>query len=591
MPTRRKFEKIKTAKSLVCLIRPPAVESFRLSTGSICLPLGLAYVASALEMAAHQVRVIDAVGEGPMVRTRYCKGYLVGLRFADIADRVPVDASMIGISVVFTHEWPAVVALVDHIKRAHPEIPVVLGGEHVTSMPEFCLVTSKADFLVLGEGEETVIELLSTLASGAPPHNVPGVACRDGAAIRVNPRRNRRIDLDSIARPEWHHFDIRAYHANRFVGGMYSEHMTVPMLATRGCPYQCTYCSAPNMWTPRWIPRDPKLVADEIEFYVRQYGARNFPFQDLTAIIKKEWILAFCQEILDRGLEITWQLPTGTRSEAIDADVAAQLRKTGMINLAYAPESGSETTRRLIKKKMKTPELFDSIDAAVANDLNVSVFLVIGFPHDEARHLSENLPFIDRLVERGITDISVGFFMALPGTELFKSLYDAGKICLDRAYFRHILDSLSLVPSQSYCEHLSKRDLALWKFKMLFRFYGVGRRARKRQSLLRSIGRGASGLYSSKGHQTKLQTAVRNGLTSLWGMAVSRMSPNWLPRADEEKMFANWDAIYQEIRGSKIEQGLVEPSPLKSADVHARNVIPLLAREHSGVHILKTGAP
>ena len=138
--------------------------------------------------------------------------------------------------------------------------------------------------------------------------------------------------------------EVKKYHENRFVGEMYSENITVPILATRGCPYQCTYCSAPNMWLPRWIPRDPIKVVDEIEYYSKNFSAKNFPFQDLTAIIKKEWIKAFCEEIIKRNLNITWQLPTGTRSEAIDDEIASLLKKSGMTSMAYAPESGSEET-------------------------------------------------------------------------------------------------------------------------------------------------------------------------------------------------------------------------------------------------------
>jgi radical SAM superfamily enzyme YgiQ (UPF0313 family) len=89
------------------------------------------------------------------------------------------------------------------------------------------------------------------------------------------------------------------------------------------------------MWLPLWIPRDPISVADEIEYYVKKFGAGNFPFQDLTAIIKRDWIKAFCEEIIKRKLNITWQLPTGTRSEAIDNEIAFLIKKSGMTSMAY----------------------------------------------------------------------------------------------------------------------------------------------------------------------------------------------------------------------------------------------------------------
>ena len=565
----------------ICLIRPPAVESFRFATTSITLPLGLAYIAAALERDGRSVYVVDAVGEGPEVRTRYCKGHLVGLRFEDVVRRIPDEVGLVGITVVFTHEWPAVVRLVELIKRARPELAIVLGGEHVTSMPEFCLMTSAANYLAIGEGEESIIDLLAALDAGGPLDGVEGIAFRTNGHVIVNKRRGRRVSVDEITPPAWNHFEIENYHRHRFVGGMYSEELTVPILATRGCPYQCTYCSAPNMWLPRWIPRDPKLLVDEIEGYVNTYGARNFPFQDLTAIIQKDWIVTFCREILDRGLEITWQLPTGTRSEAIDAEVAGLLKQAGMTSMAYAPESGSETTRKLIKKKMKTERLFDSVAAAVDADLNVAIFLVIGFPHDLPEHLEENFAFIDRLAEAGVTDLSVGYYMALPGTELFHSLHDSGQITLDRAYFRHILDSLSLMPSQSYCKALSRLDLMRWKPRLLFRFYGAKRRrSGSSGGFLASLRRAASGLIGEAAHQSKLQTANRTGVTSAFETASAIFQPRWISPREEALMFSRWDEIYRLVRREKLALGVAAEAPADTALLHATNAIAAITHDH-----------
>lgn len=578
---------------MICLVRPPAVESFRFATASITLPLGLAYVAGALEAAGHEVTVVDAVGAAFARRTRYYKGYLVGLALEDIAARIPAESELVGVTCVFTHEWPAVARLVSLIKRRHPRIPIVVGGEHVTSMPEFCLLTAPADVAVLGEGEETIVELAAALRGGRPLAAIDGLAFRAGERVLVNRRRPRRIDVDAIPLPSWRHFDVAGYHRNRFVGGMYSDKVTVPILATRGCPYQCTYCSSPNMWTPRWIPRAPRLVADEIEGYVKRYGAGNFPFQDLTAIVQKEWIVAFCRELLDRGLAVSWQLPTGTRSEAIDDEVAGLLRRSGMINLAYAPESGSDTTRRYIKKKMRADKLFESIRAAVGADLNVSVFLVIGFPHDRPEHLAENLPFIDRLVAEGVTDMSVGYYMALPGTELFHTLYDAGKIKIDRAYFRHILDSLSIWPSQSYADALDSKALFGWKFRLYRRFYGAKRRRSGKQGLMASVRRALTG-FKAGGHGSKLQTAVRNAASTALDTAKTRFRRGWLPRREERALFAEWDAIYRRIRAAKLAQGAALPALADSARLHETNVLAALRRDHGtprSLEVLAAGAP
>lgn len=570
-----------TDRRPVCLVRAPTVETFRFATTSITPPLGLAFVAGALETAGERVAFIDAVTEAPDAVRRYFKGYLLGLPFEEIARRIPADAKLVGISVIFTHEWPAAVKLVDTIKARHPGIPIVLGGEHITSMPEFCLLTSRADYLVLGEGEETVVELVQALETGRPLAEIDGLAFRSEGEVVVNPRRERTLAVDDIPWPAWHHIDLDTYHERRWMGGMYTSTKSVPILATRGCPYQCTYCSSPNMWTPRWIPRDPKKVVDEIQHYVERYGARNFPFQDLTAIIRRQWIVDFCNELLDRGLDITWQLPSGTRSEAIDEEVAHLLRKTGMINMAYAPESGSEETRQLVKKRMDTDRLFGSIEAAVKADLNVSVFIVVGFPHDTREHLRQNLPFLDKLAELGITDLAIAFYMALPGTQIFDSLYDSGKVRIDERYFRHILASTSLWSTSTYCEELSNLELTYWKFRLFRRFYSRKRARVGSEGFVSTLRQAVAGLRGTGGDTSKLQTAFRNGMLSGIETAKSKLRKGWMSREEERRLFEAWDAIFREVREKNVCDGVRTLAPADTRDLHKTNVIKPMHLTHA----------
>src|SRR5262249_8955215 len=190
----------------ICLIRPPACEVFRFSTATITPPLGLAFISAALKAANFGVHVIDGVAEAPGRRSRYYTGYLVGLRLDEIVARIPADSDIIGITVVFTHEWPMMVRLIDLIRDRFPRAAIVIGGEHVTSMPEFSLLTSKTDVAVLGEGEETAVELIRALREGRALEGIAGIAYRDGDGIKVNARRERQAKIDEIATPDWDSF-------------------------------------------------------------------------------------------------------------------------------------------------------------------------------------------------------------------------------------------------------------------------------------------------------------------------------------------------------------------------------------------------
>ncbi len=567
------------ASAPVCLIRPPAVESFRFVTSGITLPLGLAYIAGAVEASGRSIHVIDAVGEAPRHTTRYYKGFLVGLPLEEIVARVPRECRVAGISVVFTHEWPAVVRLVALLKEARPDLCIVLGGEHVTAMPEFCLAVSKADFVVLGEGEEAIVDLLAAIDLGGQFEDVSGIGWRQGDEIAVNPRRPRNQRVDDIPYPAWRHFAYRVYSDHHYIAAMDTHRLNLPLLATRGCPYQCTFCSSPNTWSPQWIPRDPLKVVDEIEHHVRTYGASSFPFQDLTAVIRRDWIVVFCSEIIRRGLDIRWQMPSGTRAEAVDAEVADLMKRSGMVSLAYAPESGSEETRRMVKKRMTTEDLMASIRASSNAGLNVAVFTVIGFPHDTAERLRENLGFVREIRALGVTDLAVGYYFALPATELFDSLYDAGRIRLDATYFGHILQGGDLIPSVSHCAELGRLALMRWKFQMYATFYSARDDTKPRTGLATSLWRAVSGLFESS-HDSKLQTVFRNAMFAGWTELRLALTRGWLSRREERALFATWDDTFRAIRRELAERKLVASAPLDTSKLHERNVMSALRVLH-----------
>lgn len=535
---------------MITLIRPPAIDVLRFATTSVSPPIGLAYVAGSLEAAGYDVKIVDAVAEDPTQTTRSFKGFLMGLRIEEMTAKIHKDTKLIGISTIFTHEWPIVVQLMQMIREKFPDVPIMVGGEHVSSMPEFCLQSSEANYVVMGEGEETCVELANAIFENKPHEHIAGIAYLLGDTVITNPRRQRNTAVDDIPMPAWHLFDLASYRKHGLIGGIDTDGITIPMLATRGCPYQCTYCSAPNMWTTKWVARTPSNVVDEMEYYIREFGASNFPLQDLTAIIKKEWIVDFCQLIIDRKLNITWQLPTGTRAEAIDDEVAELLKKSGMVSMAYAPESGSDETRELIKKRIHKDKLLQSMEAAVKHNLHVSCFFVLGFPHDTAQHFKDSLSFVRTLAETGAEDIAIGFYMALPGTELFRRLYNQDRIKFDRNYFRHILDSQTMAPSNLYMDVGSRKMLSYWKLRIYFEFYGAKSHKNTFLGVIISACSAIPGLFK-KVHVSRMETAFRNFLTNCYRMFKAQFRPRWMPLKEELEMFEPWAELYASTMDKK----------------------------------------
>ena len=458
----------------VTLIHPPVyINKNGLTALRPSLPLGLAYIAAVLRDDGHKVEVVDALGLAPEQMIPDGDIWRLGLTPEQIIERIPADTQTIGVTSMWSYSWPIVRELIHKIRAAFPAVPIVCGGEHFTAVPDLSMEQAPIDYIVMGEGEETAIALFRAIELKLDITVIPGVAHRDAEGKVVkNPRRDRIRNIDELPWPAWELFDVEAYSSNRLVSGIYYG-KTVPILATRGCPYQCTYCSSPNMWTTRWFARTPKDVVDEIESYHKRYGATNFPFQDLTAILKREWVVEFCREIETRGLKINWQLPAGTRSEIIDEEVARLLVRSGCKSLNFAPESGSERTRAHMKKMLTDEKLFRAVHASVKAGLNVGAFFVLAYPTDEVEDMKATVRLAARLGRAGIDDVSAGFFFPLPSTEITRQLEKEGRVRYDDAFLKLpiYVHNKFLSDDRRFNEHFTAKQLTKWKYKVVAAFY------------------------------------------------------------------------------------------------------------------------
>ena len=440
-------------------------------------PIGTAYIAGYLLAHGYEVTVIDAVGEG-MNRLRVFdkeKSILIrGLTEEEILLRIPSHTGLIGVSCMFSYQWLTVRELVKSIKERFAQIPLVLGGEHPTAVPEDILRTSPVDYVVLGEGEETAAALVNSIERGEDPGLVEGIAFRRADKTTVTQSRRGRITaIDDIPLPAWHLFDIESYITHNQPHGAVRGRF-IPMLATRGCPFQCTFCTSPQMWTTRWSARNPRLVVDEMERYMREYGIVDFQFEDLTAIIRKDWILEFCAEIESRGLELTFQLPSGTRSEAIDAEVAQAMKRAGCHEFAFAPESGDERVLKSIKKKIRLPRMFNSARQVIAVGINLGAFFILGFPEDTWRSVLNTYWAIARCAWLGFSSVNVNAYSPQPNTESYQALRNQGVITeLDDSYYLSLFLFQGLSPKVSYNPHFSARVLTWLIFAGFALFYAV----------------------------------------------------------------------------------------------------------------------
>ena len=465
----------------IALIRPSlTMPKKTVSTFQATPHIGIAYLSASLKSAGHTVIVIDALGEAIHKFSHLKDSHLLinGLTAEEIGDRIPSDVDVIGLTCMFSNAWNYIRTVLDTINNKFANIPVILGGEHITADPEYSLRTGKGvTACALGEGEQTIVDLVDAILGKRSLHDIKGIAFLDqSGSFYQTERRSRILSVDDIPWPDWENYPLEEY-LKEGLGFNTAIGRPIPMMASRGCPYQCTFCSSPNMWTTKWIARDPMDVIKEIKFYIEKYNIDHVEFFDLTAIIEINWIIDFTKALIKEDIDISWSLPSGTRTEILDEEILALIKKSGCHKLTYAPEAGSATTLKRIKKIVKLDRMIKSIRAAQKVGIRVKSNLMFGIPGQTKYECLETFGFLSRTAWSGMWDVSLFNFVPYPGSELFSQLMDEKKIDQNDhdAYDNFLMSNIygDAASFKSWSKYITDRQLSIIIFFSFFWFYGL----------------------------------------------------------------------------------------------------------------------
>lgn len=426
----------------IVLIRPPSMLPGSAQNAVMEIaPIGLAYIAASLEQVGHRVRIIDAFGEAVGKLTPQDDGYVTnGLTAEDIVTRIPRDADLIGVTCMFSNSWVYCRKTIAAIAAAFPDVPLIVGGEHPTADYERLLrKVPEVLCCVLGEGEETALDIAAHLSRGLPLDDVAGIAHRtaDGEIVCTTARHRIRA-IDDIPRPSWNLVPLDSYLDNALCSDAWVGR-SMPMMTSRGCPYSCTFCSSPQMFGTLWLVRDARSVVDEMKHYQAAYGVDYFEFVDLTVVVRREWIIEFCNLLIEEQMHVQWSLPSGTRSEALDAETLGLMKQSGCRSFSYAAESGSPEELRRIKKKIEPDRMLESMRAATAVGLVTKCHLIFGLPDQTPRDVVTTLGFVTRMALAGVSDLGCYAFSPYPGSELYARLVAEGRIDRDAEDYDRVL--------------------------------------------------------------------------------------------------------------------------------------------------------
>lgn len=464
----------------VTFVRGPIVASLGSVNNEAVPSISLAYLSSMVKKAGYDFSWVDAIFEGlgqyhPL--EEYPGYQCQGLALEEIVNRVPEKSGIIGINAMFSGEWPVTRKMINLLRERFPHALIIAGGEHVTALTEFSLRSCPAlDIVVRGEGEHILVDLLDRLRANDPLHLIDGIAYLDDQDAYQQPSGLQRVrDADTIPWPHWPEGYLEKFwKAGKSAGVLTDRDM--PMTISRGCPFQCSFCSSPNMWTTRYVLRGVDDVIAEIKANIEKYDITSVQLYDLTAITKKRWIVEFCNRLLEEGIKLNWSVPQGTRSEILDEETLSLLKKTGCHYLVYAPESGSPRILEKIRKQVKLPNLIDSVMEARRQGLVLRINLIIGFPGETRRDVLETAWLGLKMAAKGVDETSTNIFSPYPGSELFGDLTSTGQLEISDEYFLALTSlnsDFSRLNPLTFNEDMGPRELAVYRLLLLISCYSI----------------------------------------------------------------------------------------------------------------------
>jgi anaerobic magnesium-protoporphyrin IX monomethyl ester cyclase len=379
------------------------------------VPLGLGYIAASLEQSGHNVDIID----------------LNVHRMIDKALQKRVTgAGIVGITGMIT-EYQTLLKLVNFTKAASASAKVILGGPLATTLPRKLLRESGADFIVLGEGEKTIIDLVTVIEQGGDINSIKGIAFRADGEIIVTEPAEPITDLDTIPFPARHLLDMKHYikdHFNSFgikIQGS-GRIRSTNLISSRGCPYSCTFCFK-DMWGHKWRGRSPENIIREMEFLHDAYNINGFFFNDDTFVLDRERVLELCRQLIDRNMKIVWYC--NGRVNLMTRELLEAMYAAGCRGIAYGIESGNQQVLDAMKKNETLDQVREVVAWTKQAGIHVTGYFMIGMLGETRATIRETMAFAREL------DLDFnGFSLTtpIPGTELYDEALTAGLISGDK---------------------------------------------------------------------------------------------------------------------------------------------------------------
>jgi anaerobic magnesium-protoporphyrin IX monomethyl ester cyclase len=387
-----------TQKAKVALVNPPTLKG--VFHHQLYVPIGLAYLAAVVEKAGHELAVFDcpALSMGQEALKEKLENFSPDL--VGVTSMTPTIQSALQSTRV--------------AKAACPDATVVIGGPHATFMDKQILNDEPSvDVVARGEGEETLLELAQATTESNKLQDILGITFRNGKETVQTPTRPAIRNLDDLPYPAYNHFALEKY-------PLYGK-LFLPVITSRGCPFQCAFCTTSRILGKEYRARSPKNIVDELEHIERVYHADSFTFYDDTLTLDKGRIFQICDEIKARRIHIPWDCQT--RVDQVSKEILAKMKDTGCQQVFFGVESGCQTILDAVNKRTTVEQNEKAIRMAKDAGLFVSISIILGYPGETPEMLQQTLEFIRRAEP---DDVYLCIATPYPGTELRRVVEEKG---------------------------------------------------------------------------------------------------------------------------------------------------------------------
>jgi radical SAM superfamily enzyme YgiQ (UPF0313 family) len=305
------------------------------------------------------------------------------------------------------------------IKEFNNNIKIIVGGPYPTCEPRDALNDKNVDMVCIGEGEETIVDLVR-YHSNSSLDTVLGIGFKQNGDMIFTPQRNPISDLDKISFPDYSLIDFDSYKTSKNM--CHKQNLKYASLVTsRGCPYKCLYCH--QIFGKKFRARSPKSVFSEIIYLHKEYGINEFQIIDDTFNLNEERAHKILDLIIQEGLDIKLAFPNGVRGDILSKELIDKLIEAGTRFLYFAVETASKRLQKLIEKNLNLDKIFDNINYASSKDCVTGGFFMLGFPSESEEEANETIEFAKT------TNLTEGYFFIVryyPWTKLYKLALQQG---------------------------------------------------------------------------------------------------------------------------------------------------------------------